>query len=105
MRSWFVITLVVINLTTLSCQHSPASTPSEVQPKNCQNDAQCLRPWHPGVNGCVPQLTCVENQCIPPASQSGHKNRSTGSLAFDVGQGPQKILVEVADDDYEEQKV
>ena len=104
MRSWFVITLVVINLTTLSCQHSPASTPSEVQPKNCQNDAQCLRPWHPGVNGCVPQLTCVENQCIPPASQSGHKNRSTGSLAFDVGQGPQKILVEVADDDYERAK-
>ena len=35
--------------------------------------------------------------------QSGHKNRSTGSLAFDVGQGPQ-ILVEVADDDYERAK-
>lgn len=99
-----IAALALISLMALSCQHSPASTPSEVQAPRCQNDAQCLRPWHPGVNGCVPQLTCVTGQCIPPASQTGQKNRATGTLTFDVGQGPKTVWIEVADDDYERAK-
>ena len=104
MKRWCIAALGFIVTVVLGCQHSPASTPSDVKTVSCQSDAQCLRPWHPSVNGCVPQLTCVAGQCIPPASQTGRRNEATGSISFDVGQGTQSVWVEIADDDYERSK-
>lgn len=88
----------------IACQATPPATAKNTEIEQCQNDAQCLRPWHPGANGCVAPLTCVSSQCIVPASLTGHRNQLTGELRFDLGNGQQSILVEVADDDFERSK-
>ena len=88
----------------IACQPSPPSTAKDTEIVQCQNDAQCLRPWHPGANSCVAPLTCVSGQCIVPASQTGHTNEAVGELRFDRGNGPQSILVEIANDDFERSK-
>ena len=84
----------------IGCQPSPPSTAKDTEITRCQNDAQCLRPWHPGVNGCVAPLSCVSGQCIVPASQTGQRNQSIGELRFDRGNGPQSLFVEIANDDF-----
>ena len=84
----------------IGCQPAPPSTAKDTEIVQCQNDAQCLRPWHPGLNGCIAPLSCVGGQCITPASQTGQRNESIGELRFDRGSGSQSLLVEIANDEF-----
>ena len=96
-----ILSILVLGLFGMSCQTSPTKTVDMPAVNMCQHDAECVHPWHPGLNGCVPQTRCVSGQCLVPAGDIGEPNPTTGKLRFDSNLGPQSLDVEVADDNFE----
>ena len=95
------ITFIIASCALLLACQANSNDGASTQTIRCQHDAQCVYPWHPGRNGCVPQSRCVAGQCIAPAAESGLADTETGVLHFESNRGRATVQVEIADDNFE----
>ena len=83
----------------------PTAAPSApaIAPR-CRSDADCTRPWNPGMDGCGSLKRCFEGACLEPPAITGEANPGTGRIVLEAAVGEKAWQVEVVRAPFETQR-